>query len=146
MMVLCRTLQAVQDMVCARRKCSALLLLLLAGSSGLRAQAEGPHPVSDSRIGSKIHVQAAVEDRWLAADKAKHFLASALLTGAAHWIMHYRLDRRVSLSRSAGAAFAFSLGLAKEVRDLYSRKHYFSWKDLLADCLGIIAGGLLLTW
>ena len=77
------------------------------------------------------------QDRWLAPDKLRHLTTSAVLTGVAF----QGYDRMSYTSRRAQACAALSalaLGVLKEVRD--RRKTYFSWKDLIADLLGIGLG------
>jgi uncharacterized protein YfiM (DUF2279 family) len=90
----------------------------------------------------------AVQDQWLARDKARHLLASFMLTGAAMYHLHFREGWTPSESRIAGAGVTFGLGLAKEWRDLFKPEPYnrFSWKDMVADLAGIGLGILFLEW
>ena len=84
------------------------------------------------------------KDSWFGKDKAKHFLASFLIAGAASWVCNHRYNYGEKESIKLGMSFSFSLGIAKEYRDRYSSSGMFSWKDLTVDFLGVCLGGLLL--
>jgi len=84
------------------------------------------------------------KDFWLGKDKAKHFLASFLMAGAASWVCNHRYNYGEKESIRLGMTFSFSLGIAKEWRDRYSSSGMFSWKDLTVDLLGVCFGALLL--
>lgn len=75
-------------------------------------------------------------DRWIAPDKAAHVFAGGWSAGAgyaaASWLEADRSERR-----TAAVATGLAAGLAKEAFDRYVQKEYWSWKDLVADALGI---------
>ncbi|RJR18053.1 MAG: hypothetical protein C4581_06770 [Nitrospiraceae bacterium] len=79
------------------------------------------------------------DDSWFGRDKAKHFLASGLISGTATVIA----DKQ-GMNRDESFYFAFgttlSLGAGKEAYDLKIRKTGWSWKDLFWDALGALAG------
>jgi len=91
---------------------------------------------------------STMQDQWLAPDKAQHFLASFILTGATMYRFHIHEGLNASDSRIAGAGVTFGLGLVKEWSDMSKPEPYslFSWKDLVADLAGICFGILLLEW
>ena len=76
-------------------------------------------------------------DRWLAWDKVEHFGVSAYLSAVSYKIYHdfYHNHKESSLYFSCG--LTFSLGLGKEVYDEKRPDGGFSYKDLVADILGI---------
>ncbi|MBN2417676.1 hypothetical protein JXO52_17715 [bacterium] len=120
-----------------------LAVTVLAGA--LHAQTAGP-PVPERRTPDAEPAAVFRADRWLGSDKAKHAAASMLLCGAAGWLLHNRFERPRHDSRLAGAVFSLSLGVFKELNDHRSANNRFSWKDLAADFLGVVIGGLLLVW
>lgn len=79
-------------------------------------------------------------DKWLAWDKVKHFGVSAYLSAISYKIYHdfYHNHKESSLYFSCG--LTFSLGLGKEVYDERRPNGKFSYKDLVADILGIGVG------
>jgi putative lipoprotein len=84
-------------------------------------------------------------DRFLAADKAKHFTASLIST-----VFLYKIfEKGLSIDQQEGKIYSFSLtislGLSKEIYDKSRPGNYFSWKDLLADAAGIAAGLILIN-
>jgi putative lipoprotein len=83
-------------------------------------------------------------DGWLGRDKAKHFLASAIIAGGVAWNQHRRYNRGGEPSLYTGAGVSLSLGLAKELSDKRKPGGLFSWKDLAADALGAAAGIFIL--
>ncbi len=84
-------------------------------------------------------------DSWLGADKARHFTASFLMTGAVSRTLHVHGRESRSRSLAAGVAFTVSLGGLKEMLDRTGRGHA-SWKDMAANALGAGCGALLLSW
>jgi putative lipoprotein len=79
-------------------------------------------------------------DRWLARDKLEHFGVSAFLSVLSYRVYHdfYNKDKESSLCFSCG--LTFSLGLGKEIYDKKKPGGKFSYKDLVADILGLAAG------
>jgi uncharacterized protein YfiM (DUF2279 family) len=86
------------------------------------------------------------KDLWFGEDKAKHLLISFFLTGAAAYYCRHHQKWSDEKSIAFGTGFSFSIGLAKEIKDLRSDDHLFSWKDLAVDLIGIGLGGVLLSW
>lgn len=88
---------------------------------------------------------AGPADPWLGKDKADHFIVSAFLAGTCYYWA------RTELRQTHDTAVIFSLsctggiGLAKELYDGLSQRGTPSWKDLLADFLGIGIGILMLS-
>lgn len=95
--------------------------------------------------GPSYRLAARPTDPWLGKDKADHFIASAFLAGSCYYW------GRTEFGHSHDNAVIFSLcsvgglGLAKEVYDGLSNRGTASWKDLLADFLGIGIGILILA-
>jgi putative lipoprotein len=85
-------------------------------------------------------------DSWTGMDKARHFTASFIITGASAYWMKHEENRNAHASLAAGMGFAFSLGIAKEIGDMRKPGNFFSWKDLAADAAGVLAGSLLVAW
>ncbi|MBN1893350.1 hypothetical protein JW906_02600 [bacterium] len=85
-------------------------------------------------------------DSWTGMDKARHLTASFIITGAAAYWMKHKMNSDARTGLAAGMGFAFSLGIAKEVRDMRKPGNFFSWKDLAADAAGVLAGSLLVGW
>ncbi len=79
-------------------------------------------------------------DRWIAWDKFWHFSASFVTVGAGYHLCANRLKwgRKPATAISIGGTFG--LGLGKELFDLCGHHRGFSWKDIIADVLGITAG------
>jgi uncharacterized protein YfiM (DUF2279 family) len=87
--------------------------------------------------------RAFAQDKWFAADKAKHFSAGAALAGggyAASVPLTKRRGWRVTIGTSVGLAAAG----AKEFRDR-RRKGSGSWRDF-AWTAGGTATGVLVAW
>lgn len=86
------------------------------------------------------------KDSWFGQDKAKHLLASMLLTGSVAYVAYHQWEMPRAQSRIVGIGFAFSLGMIKECHDQRRVLGHFSWKDLSIDILGIGVGVLCFTW
>lgn len=78
-------------------------------------------------------------DSWFGRDKAKHFLAAGIISGAAAAMADKRgIDNDGSFYLAFGLTLSLSLG--KEAYDIKIRKTGWSWKDLAWDTLGALAG------
>jgi len=95
---------------------------------------------SRDSLTSRLHIQ----DDWLTSDKAFHFASSAFITAGGFYVLHQEQDveRDKSLLISAGVSLA--IGIGKEIYDRKNPKHVASWKDLVADILGIGVALLIL--
>jgi uncharacterized protein YfiM (DUF2279 family) len=86
--------------------------------------------------------QHAMRDPWVGEDKAQHLAMSyAITTFGYSGVRSAGAGRDASLALAAGSAIA--AGLTKEVLDR-RRGGIFSYRDLVADLVGIGAGVLLL--
>jgi uncharacterized protein YfiM (DUF2279 family) len=84
-----------------------------------------------------------IPDEWLAWDKAEHLGVSAFLSGVAYSVFHdfYGNDKESSIYFSA--SLTLGLGLGKEFSDRKRPGGRFSYKDLVADIVGIGLGLLI---
>jgi uncharacterized protein YfiM (DUF2279 family) len=86
-------------------------------------------------------------DRWIAYDKAQHFLASALIVLSAQYALETKggAGRHAALPLAVGAGAG--VGLAKESFDARRVNGTgFSKKDLVADAAGIAAAVAFILW
>ncbi len=119
-----------------------LIFILVLSTSPLYAldlfveQPDSVHTLKNTQI---------IKDRWLAKDKADHFVTSAFLTGMGFYAARQEMDYSLSASKNVGIGFSLSLGIAKEIYDGTSQRGIASWKDLVADVLGIGFGYLLIS-
>ena len=84
-------------------------------------------------------------DTWFGKDKAYHVLGSFTIVCMGTWIHGQYCENGSGQDIRFGAGMAFTLGLTKELIDKYSVGRHFSVKDLVADMVGIILGGLFLS-
>jgi putative lipoprotein len=77
------------------------------------------------------------KDPWFGSDKVQHFFASAVLTSFGFFIMREPLDSSENNALYFGSGFSLSFGVGKEIYDWKSKKGNASYKDLVADILGI---------
>jgi uncharacterized protein YfiM (DUF2279 family) len=85
-------------------------------------------------------------DPWFGTDKARHFTASFILTGAVSRTLHVRGRESRNRSLAAGIGCTVSLGGLKEILDRRTGRGQASWKDMAANLLGVGCGALLLSW
>jgi len=101
------------------------------------------HAVFKYNINTDLHKPI---DAWFGKDKAKHFLASMIITGSSMWVAKHRWGTDRAASRTFGISVGISAGFAKEFLDRGGKTAHFSWRDLVADFFGILIGGTLLAW
>lgn len=76
-------------------------------------------------------------------DKAKHFYVAMGASIVAGEIL-YQVTDLEGLSSLIGAAFGISITLAKDyIYDRYYKRGVFSVGDIIAGCMGAIAGGMI---
>ena len=101
-----------------------------------------PHALAGLRHGSP-DTTTENSDRWLACDKLWHFTASFATVGAAYHLCANRLKWPEPAPTGIAAGGTLALGFTKEIADLAGPARHFSWKDLVADAIGIAAGYLV---
>jgi uncharacterized protein YfiM (DUF2279 family) len=84
-------------------------------------------------------------DDWLGKDKLDHAMVSAGLVAAQFYFLHTEQDWKRPKSRQIAAASTLVIGIAKEIYDGLTRRGTASWKDLLADFVGIGLAFVLFT-
>ncbi len=120
-----------------------ILALILVGCAADEGKAYHHRPLNLGKGPSLFAEQK--EDKWLGEDKVKHLMVSTFLTGIGYRLCYDGFDCPVDRSRVVASSLTFSLGLGKELRDRTQMGEIFSFKDLVADLLGIGMGLLLFT-
>jgi len=85
------------------------------------------------------------DDNWLGKDKFDHAIMSAGMVAAQFYFLHQELEVNTARSRQIAAGSVLAIGLAKEIYDQASGRGTPSWKDLLADVVGIGVAVILVT-
>ncbi len=98
-------------------------------------------PAGDSL---KVQKRVVLRDRWIAPDKGLHLLGSMMATVAFAKTQQQQFNVPFTAAKNRALVFSISLGLGKEFWDSTKKNNFFSWKDLTADCLGIVLGRALL--
>ncbi len=83
------------------------------------------------------------KDSWLGMDKFLHVAACASITGLSYHVYHCQYRNPVDRSIYLSLSLAGTSGIGKEVYDARVRKTHWSWKDIVADGVGIAIGYLL---
>ena len=84
-------------------------------------------------------------DSWFGKDKIFHVLGSFIIVCGGTWIHGQRYENGVGQDIRFGVGLGITLGVTKELLDEQSPNNRFSVRDLVADLLGVILGGLVLT-
>ena len=83
------------------------------------------------------------DDPWFGKDKIDHFLASAFLACMSYTFLRDELDFNKKPALAMGFGCSVSFGVAKELRDKWSKKGVASIKDLVWDLIGAGIGILI---
>ena len=85
------------------------------------------------------------EDRFFAKDKALHVIHSAAIVGLSYHVYHCQLQNPSEEAKVFSISLSAIAGIGKEIYDGLSKTGNPSWKDLIADGIGIILGVLIFT-
>ena len=84
-------------------------------------------------------------DSWGARDKRMHLLVSAGIVAAGYHLLHDRWDVQAEDSRKISLSVTALAGLLKEFSDSRKVPSTCSYKDLIADGIGILVGIMIFT-
>jgi uncharacterized protein YfiM (DUF2279 family) len=84
--------------------------------------------------------EKAPPDNWLGLDKLQHFLISAHLSLYTYQVSQESYNNTPPTARVEAVGLVISIGIGKELMDRQKPSDCFSYKDLVADALGIGLG------
>jgi uncharacterized protein YfiM (DUF2279 family) len=84
-------------------------------------------------------------DNWWARDKRIHLLVSAGMVGTSYHLLHDQWNCRAEDSRRIAVSVTALAGLLKEFTDARKVPPSCSYKDLIADGVGLLVGILVFT-
>lgn len=87
---------------------------------------------------------SAPRDAWLGKDKLQHFVVSAFLTTYTTFALKESWDVSKNNALVWGSSVTVTFGAGKELMDSKSKKGHASWKDFLADLLGIASAAVVI--
>ena len=122
----------------------ALLLLILLSFLIQLSWADPAQEVFSSANPSQFDT-LRISDEWVAWDKVEHLGVSAFLSGVSYSIFRDFYYNKKESSIYFSATLTLGAGLGKEFYDKKTPKGRFSYKDLVADILGIGLGLLIAT-
>lgn len=82
-------------------------------------------------------------DSWLTRDKRLHLVVSAAMVGVSHHLLHDRWHCQAEESQYISVSVTGLAGLLKEFSDRRRVPPTCSYKDLIADGLGVLVGILV---
>jgi len=82
-------------------------------------------------------------DPWFGKDKFDHFLLSAFLVNLMYYSLRNHPSIRPSQARLFSASISLGFGVGKELWDKKSKKGFPSYRDFVADLLGVGLGLLI---
>ena len=84
-------------------------------------------------------------DKWFAIDKLQHFSYSCLISLGCQYVLVNKYDNSESEALPISTALSFSAGLSKELNDSRGRNGFFSVKDMIANCAGLIVASAIVN-
>ena len=85
-----------------------------------------------------------VKDDWIAIDKVQHFSYSLLISLGCQYVLVNKMNNTEKSSLPISSAFSFSTGLLKELNDQKGKYGFFSFKDMVANFVGIMAAAVII--
>ena len=86
-----------------------------------------------------------VKDDWIAIDKVQHFSYSLLISLGCQYVLVNKMNNTEKSSLPISSAFSFSTGLLKELNDQKAKDGFFSFKDMVANFIGIMVGAIIIN-
>lgn len=84
-------------------------------------------------------------DKWFAIDKLQHFSYSCLISLGCQYVLVNKYDNSESEALPISTALSFSAGLSKELNDSRGKNGFFSVKDMIANCAGLIVASAIIN-
>ena len=85
-----------------------------------------------------------VKDNWIAIDKVQHFSYSLLISLGCQYVLVNKMKNTENSSLPISSAFSFSTGLLIELNDQKGKDGFFSFKDMVANFVGIMVGAIII--
>ena len=117
----------------------ALCFGSLAAQNDLILEEEG----SSQTVDQKEKVKRV--DKWFAIDKLQHFSYSCLISLGFQYVLVNKYDNSESEALPISTALSFSAGLSKELNDSRGKNGFFSVKDMIANCAGLIVASAIIN-
>ena len=83
-------------------------------------------------------------DKWFAIDKLQHFSYSCLISLGCQYVLVNKYDNSESEALPISTVLSFSAGLSKELNDSRGKNGFFSVKDMIANCAGLIVASAII--
>ena len=101
----------------------------------------------NSRIEPKSEQKQKVKrvDKWFAVDKAQHFTYSCLISLGCQYVLVNKSKNTESESLPVSTALSFVAGLSKELNDSRGKNGFFSVKDMIANCAGLLVAAAIIN-
>ena len=84
-------------------------------------------------------------DKWFAIAKLQHFSYSCLISLGCQYVLVNKYDNSESKALPISTALSFSAGLSKELNDSRGKNGFFSVKDMIANCAGLIVASAIIN-
>ena len=84
-------------------------------------------------------------DEWFAIDKVQHFMYSAFVSLGTQYVLVNKTQMDEQSALPLSSLLSFSAGLLKEVNDNSIKNGLFSKKDMVANSLGILFAGMMIS-
>ena len=101
----------------------------------------------NSGIEPKLEQKQKVKrvDKWFAVDKAQHFTYSCLISLGCQYVLVNKSKNTESESLPISTALSFVAGLSKELNDSKGKNGFFSVKDMIANCAGLLVAAAIIN-
>ena len=101
----------------------------------------------NSGIEPKLEQKQKVKrvDKWFAVDKAQHFTYSCLISLGCQYVLVNKSKNTESESLPVSTALSFVAGFSKELNDSRGKNGFFSVKDMIANCAGLLVAAAIIN-
>ena len=121
-------------------------ILVILFFSGLAVCKESNIPYKvNNEIENFAEKKFDVKDDWIAIDKVQHFSYSLLISLGCQYVLVNKMNNTEKSSLPISSAFSFSAGLLKELNDQKGNNGFFSFKDMVANFVGIMVGAIIIN-
>ena len=113
--------------------------------SAAMADSNNVEKVNKKKSTDSIRIER-IKDSWIAIDKLQHLSYSFFISLGCQYVPVNKMDINEPDALPISSTASFGLGLLKELNDKKGKSGFFSYKDMVANFLGIFLSAMVVQY